>query len=521
MEEQEISIRKSYEYSKLPKNSTNIKQFRKNLGENETKSCLSTNTSMHIEIDTTFEGDQYNKESNILSETSWFSREFLVQFAIIYVASLLMFITGMHTGWVGPTIIKLSSNHSEIPLSSTEVSWLAAMVPFGGGIGPIFGAILANKIGRKNTILLTAIPEIFTWIAVIFAKDIYCLCIAQFIRGVTGGSAFAVIPMYVGEISSPKFRGVMGMLFVLQHHAGLFFETVLVPYVSIYTNAWIALTIPAFLVLVFVWMPESPYYFLMKNQPKNARKSLRILTQNDKIDKQLECLKKNVQEEQSEVQSFSEIFRARNNRISFILCLGVMSIQHFTGLVPVVVYAQLTLAKSNSPIDPNISGMIIQGFGVIFLFFGCFLVDSYGRRPLLLCSTFGTIIPFLLIAVYFHLDYIKYEYTSSYSLFPLIGLILHQVTALLGITPIPYVYISETFSTNIKSFASLIVICYGSIVSSVCSKIYPDICTVMGTHNVYYLLVCGCIISGIATYFLLPETKGKTLHEIQIVLRKY
>lgn len=84
-----------------------------------------------------------------------------------------------------------------------------------------------------------------------------------------------------------------------------------------------------------------------------------------------------------------------------------------------------------------------------------------------------------------------------------------------------YVYISESFSTNIKSFASLFIICYGSIISSVCNKIYPDLCSLMGIYNVYYLLVFGCILSGIGTYFFVPETKGKSLHEIQKFLREY
>ncbi|XP_044732094.1 facilitated trehalose transporter Tret1-like [Chrysoperla carnea] len=526
MEQNKTSMNLICSYSKLPdtlpaSNPKNFEQFETKIEHNKKESFLSTKNLMPIEIDTSFEDGQNHMDSNIWSEKSWFSRQFLIQFGIIYVASLLMFITGMHTGWVGPTILKLSSNDSDIPLTSTEISWLASMVPFGGGIGPIFGAILANKIGRKKTILLIAIPEIFTWIAVILAKDIYCLCAAQFVRGITGGAAFAVIPMYVGEISSPKFRGVLGIVFILQYHAGFVLEIALVPFVSVSANAWIALSILTFLVLVFIWMPESPYYFILKNQASNAGKSLRILNQNDEIDKHLEKLKRIVQAEQNEVHSFTEIFRTRNNRVSFILCLGVMSIQPLTGFVPVLAYTQLTLEKSNSFIDPNISGIIIGSFGLIFLFLGCFFVDSYGRRPILLCSTFGTTIPFLLIAVYFHLDYLNYEYIRSFTLLPLIGLILHQVTSLFGICPIPYVYISESFSTNIKSFASLFIICYGSIMSSVCSKIYPDLCALMGIHNVYYLLVCGCILSGIGTYFFVPETKGKTLHEIQKFLREY
>ncbi|XP_044732105.1 facilitated trehalose transporter Tret1-like [Chrysoperla carnea] len=342
MEQNKTSMNLIYSYSKLSEtlsasNPKNIEQLKTKIEHNKKESFLSTKKLTPFEIDKTFEDEQNHMDSNIWSEKSWFSRQFLIQFGIIYVASLLMFITGMHTGWVGPTILKLSSNNSDIPLTSTEISWLASMVPFGGGIGPIFGAILANKIGRKKTILLIAIPEIFTWIAVILAKDIYCLCAAQFVRGITGGAVFAVIPMYVGEISSPKFRGVMGMLSILQHHAGLVLETALVPYVSISSNAWIALTIPTFLVLVFIWMPESPYYFLIKNQSTNAGKSLRILNQR------------------------------------------VMSIQHLTGVVPVLVYAQLTLEKSNSFIDPNVSGIIIQSIGLIGIGTYFFVPETKGK----------------------------------------------------------------------------------------------------------------------------------------------
>ncbi|XP_044742021.1 facilitated trehalose transporter Tret1-like [Chrysoperla carnea] len=255
--------------------------------------------------------------------------------------NLLIFITGTHLGWVGPTILKLSSNSSEIPLTSSEISWLTAMLPLGGGIGPIFGAILANRIGRKNAILLTTIPEIITWIAIAYAKNIYHLCIAQFIKGLIGGSAMAAVPMYLGEISSPLFRGIIGMLFPLNYILGALFEIVLVPYVSVATNAWIASIIPLLLLVIFIWMPESPYYYLIKNQTDNARKSLRILKQSDNVDRQLEHLRKVVREEQNEVKKFSQIFRVRNNRISFILCLGIISTQHLTGLNIIIAYTQV------------------------------------------------------------------------------------------------------------------------------------------------------------------------------------
>ncbi|XP_044727112.1 facilitated trehalose transporter Tret1-like [Chrysoperla carnea] len=229
-----------------------------------------------------------------------FSREFCIQFGISFVANLLIFITGTHIGWFGPTILKLSLNTSEIQLTSSEISWLTATLPLGGGIGPVFGAVLANRIGRKNTILLATIPEIITWILIAYAKNIYHLCIAQFIKGIIGGAAVAVVPMYVAEISSPQFRGINGMFFQLHYTLGALFEILLVSFVSIMVNAWIASIIPVLLFVIFIWMPESPYYFLIKNEIENARKSLRILKQSDNIDRQLEHLRRVVVEEQNE-----------------------------------------------------------------------------------------------------------------------------------------------------------------------------------------------------------------------------
>ncbi|XP_044733692.1 facilitated trehalose transporter Tret1-like [Chrysoperla carnea] len=264
----------------------------------------------------------FNTEANIVideetessNKSFHFSREFCVQFSISFTVNLLSFIYGTHIGWIGPTILKLSANNSAIPLTTSEISWLAAMLPLGGSLGPIIAAILVNTIGRKNVILLAAAPEIITWILIVCSINNYYLCIAQFIKGSIGGITVVVIPIYVGEISSPQFRGINGMIMSSMILAGIFFEIVLVPYVSLSANAWISSVVPLILLIASFWIPESPYYFLIKNQQENARKSLKVIRQNNYIDKQLEHLKRIVEEERKEVKNFTEIFRLKNNR---------------------------------------------------------------------------------------------------------------------------------------------------------------------------------------------------------------
>lgn len=124
----------------------------------------------------------------------------------MFLVNILTFSHGLGFGWISPLIRLLQSDDTPMsrPITTEELSWIGAWVCVGGVIGNIFGGLVIDRIGRKLTILLIALPNISLWITSILATEIYHFYIARFLGGLTGGAIFVCIPIFVAEISSNK-----------------------------------------------------------------------------------------------------------------------------------------------------------------------------------------------------------------------------------------------------------------------------------------------------------------------------
>ncbi|XP_044738600.1 facilitated trehalose transporter Tret1-like [Chrysoperla carnea] len=384
-----------------------------------------------------------------------------VQLCISLTASLLSCISGMHLGWIGPTILKLSSKDSEVPLTTTDISWLTMMLPLGGIIGPTFGSIFSTYFGRKRAILIGTIPSIIAWTLIFFATTKYELYAAQLFSGLTVGTSFVVLPTYLGEIASPNIRGILATLIGLQYFFGVAIESIIAPYVSLKVNALTGAVLPIFLVSIFIWMPESPYFYVIKRKWESAKKTLKILKQDSNIDEEFDGIKLFIEEEKLDATTLISSLRLKTNQFAIGLVLASMTIQEFSGINVTIAYGEMILNIENSPISAHAGGIILNLIGIFASLIGCLMVDKWGRRSLALLSPFGAIVPLILIGSYFHMEYVNYKFKSMEYL-PLIGLILHKITFSIGMGPLPFVYLSETLSTNIKGFASVVA----------CTKLY-------------------------------------------------
>jgi SP family facilitated glucose transporter-like MFS transporter 8 len=111
---------------------------------------------------------------------------------------------GSALGWTSPAQPKLEAgaeNEGWIVLSSEETSWIGSLTPAGSVIGPILVGLLADRIGRKWTLLFTVCPALVSWIMIVFVDTLVPIYVARFILGIAVGMVYAVVPMYVGEIS--------------------------------------------------------------------------------------------------------------------------------------------------------------------------------------------------------------------------------------------------------------------------------------------------------------------------------
>lgn len=137
------------------------------------------------------------------------------------------------------------------------------------------------------------------------------------------GVAFTVVPMYIGEISEAKVRGMLGSSCSVMWIAGFLLINIIGSYLSISMTAIISSLLPVIAFFTFMWMPESPYQFLMTNQEEEARKSLRKFRKRDNVDDEIERMKSNLQTRTNSTGRFFDLFTVKSNLKAVLIVAGL------------------------------------------------------------------------------------------------------------------------------------------------------------------------------------------------------
>lgn len=133
---------------------------------------------------------------------------YIPQIIAAFSVDLIAMAHGIACGWLSPYLSLLTSEKSPLatgPLNIDQLSWIGALLPFGGMAGSFIIPFLANRIGRRKALLIVALPQISGWFFTYFGKAYYYLYIARFLMGFSGGGMFALIPLYNSEILEAKY----------------------------------------------------------------------------------------------------------------------------------------------------------------------------------------------------------------------------------------------------------------------------------------------------------------------------
>ena len=257
-----------------------------------------------------------------------------------------MMILGTNVGWTSPMIPRLKSPNSPLPVTSSEAAWITSFLMLGSLPGCIIAALIVDRIGRKASLLLANIPLFIGWVLILVAWHPYVLYISRFISGVGMGSVYVLCPMYLGEIADKNIRGALGSLLKLMMNFGELYGHAIGPFVSYEILGYSCVIIPVIFFITFVWMPESPYYLLMRNRRLDAEKSLRrlrIYSNNDELLEEINEMHQTVVKDMSNEGYFCDLFSSTGNRKAVIICFGLQLILQFSGLAAIESYTQVKL----------------------------------------------------------------------------------------------------------------------------------------------------------------------------------
>nr|CAH7763297.1 unnamed protein product [Callosobruchus chinensis] len=434
---------------------------------------------------------------------------------------LCSFTTGMLTTWTSPYIVKIVEDNENYNITQAQTSLFPVIPPFFMMISiPIFSK-LADIIGRKKTILIAAFPYFLCWLLMALAKDIWLFYIARAFEGVSDSIVFGVLPMYIGEVATPKVRGIWGNGMTLMNYFGEFLINMIGIKCSVQQASYIGMTIPILFLLTFVFMPESPYFLLMKQRDQEAMQSLSWLRRKIDIESDFKQLQSDVNRQQSELGTWKELFSISANRKALLAGTFLRVSQQFSGLSVYYSYTKLIFVESRTTVDADMSIIIFTGLNFGLNFVASYTSHFLGRKKsqiysLLLCSFALAPLTAYLYVLHFNPE----ADLSNWQWVPLTCMSGYIIFSAFGVAIIPSLMLGELFSTSIKAKGlTVLIMQLGALLFSA-NYLFYYLKSTFGMYAPFMLFtVCSLVSSGLAVY-LVPETEGKTLEEIQQGLKK-
>lgn len=288
--------------------------------------------------------------------------------------------------------------------------------------------------------------------------------------------------------------------------------------VNFYWLAILSGIIPILFMILFLKAPETPVYLLRKGRRTDAQKALRLLRGSGyDVHAEINEMQRELDRKSQVKISFAQIICKKATIKSLIISLGLMVFQQMSGINAVIFYAVDIFNAAGSTLDPSVCSIIIGVIQVIATYIGMMLVDRAGRRILLLISSATMAICLAVLGYYFHLKQAG-EDVSSIGLIPLVSLAVFIVAFSIGIGPIPWMMAGEIFSSEIKGLASSIAVSLNWTQTFIMTKLFQSVVDALGSDVTFWLLSGVCTAGTIFTFFVVIETKGKTLDQIQVEL---
>ncbi|WP_405608228.1 sugar porter family MFS transporter [Polaribacter sp. Asnod1-A03] len=450
---------------------------------------------------------------------------------IAAVSALGGLLFGYDTGVINGAQFYLTEHFN---LSDALKGWVVGSALLGCFVGAIVAGPLSIKIGRKWSLIISAI--FFTLSAFgsglpeIFPQSVSMLVFFRILGGLGIGVASMNAPMYIAEIAPSNIRGRMVTYYQLAIVIG-FFVVFLATYfignnLTVAENIdfgwrrmfWSEL-IPSiiFLVLLFV-VPKSPRWLALKGKDKEALSVLQKINGKKEASKEIELIKKSLNDNNdgTKVNYFSKT-------ILVIIIIGTVlsMLQQFTGINAVLYYGADIFEKSlGFGKEDVLAQQILLAFvNLVFTFVAMFTVDKFGRKPLLYIGSTGMIIGFLLLGISLQ--------QQNVGILSLIGVLLFIASFALSMGPVVWVLLSEMFPNKIRSVAMSVAVAAQWAANYMVSQSFP---VVMGSEInnsipwngslPYFIFIVFILIIVFITYKFIPETRGKSLEELEKEMMK-
>lgn len=412
--------------------------------------------------------------------------------------------------------------------SEAQIGWANSCALIGCLVGALVAGALSDKFGRKRLLLVAALLFAVTSLGNALAHNFTIFIAWRMLGGVAIGLASNLSPMYIAEVAPAQMRGKLVAINQLTIVVGI----LLAQYINWFLvrnlpegatdefirNSWFGqqgwrwmfglTAAPSLLFLLgMLFVPESPRWLAKYGKPERARAVLTKIGGERYADEAIADIKSTLASEEIRHVRFSDLLDPKMRKV---LVLGVVLavFQQWCGINVIFNYAEEIFRAAGYDISSVLKNIAWTGsVNLAFTFVALGVVDRGGRRPLMLLGAAG------LAAIYVAMGFC---YAGGVKGLPMLLLVLAAIGCYaMSLAPVTWVVISEIFPNRIRGAAMAVAVSSLWIACFILTYTFPILNAKLGSAGTFWLYAAICVAGFLFIKLKLPETKGKTLEQIE------
>ncbi|KAJ0171195.1 hypothetical protein K1T71_013394 [Dendrolimus kikuchii] len=468
-------------------------------------------------------------------------KPFLKQAFVVSGAALNIAGHGCAHGFPAVLFAQLKAEDGEVQLTDHDTSWIASVVGVMGIVGNFMSPIFMTRFGRQRAHLITTIPALIGWIVFVLGKSVPLFIVARLLHGLALGLRTPLAAILVAEYTDPKYRGAFLGTFAISLGLGIFLSHLFGAHLTWKTTATVCSLFPLISMAIISLSPESPSWLVSKGKYDEAMKAFRWVrgdgvSQRNELNAMINAHKEELLEDKKNeairsgrkgvfrhivdsIKDVLKIFKKKEFYKPAIIVISMLIVFEFGGAHMFAAYGNTIL---EAVLDKKEAKDVAWQFTVIDLlrtvcaFLAIFLLKACKRRTILFTSGVMTVLFMSSISVFIYLRKAG-VFTSGWCLdiIPMTLMVLYTLTFCLGLVPLNWVICGEVFPLAYRSLGSTLSTSFLTPAFVVSMKTAPHLYSSVGVEGAYLVYSATLIVFLSVIYVLLPETKDRTLQDIE------